>query len=99
MASRFRIFVKKRGTRRTGARWMATVIEAILAIALIAIGTYGIYWLLERVFWTEGPSASWWPWAVMIIPVSVVGYGATSLFQLLWRSAVSTERRAAVVQR
>ena len=73
--------------------------KRLLAVALVLIGGYGIYWLVERVFWTEGPSAGWWPWIVMIIPVSLVAYGTTSLVQLLWRSAVSTERRAAVVQK
>jgi hypothetical protein len=99
MASRFRIFVKKRGTRRTGARWQGTLIEAIVAISLIVIGGYGIYWLAERVFPIDGSGASWWPWVVVIIPVSLLAYGTTSLVQLLWSSAISSERRAAVVQK
>ncbi|MEX0642298.1 MAG: hypothetical protein WD468_06330 [Pirellulales bacterium] len=99
MASRFRIFVKKRGTRRTGPRWMGMLIEALVAIALVLVGAYGIFWLFERAVGVDGPGTGWWPWALMIIPVSLVGYGGTHLVQLLWRSAVSTERRAAVVQK
>jgi hypothetical protein len=78
---------------------MGMVIEGLVSTALVLIGVYGIYWLVDRIFWTEGPSAGWWPWLVMIIPGSLVAYGTTNLVQLLWRSAVSTERRAAVVQK
>ena len=99
MASRLRIFVKKRGTRRTGARWQGMLLEGLLAVTLILIGLYGLYWLLDRIFWVEGPGFAWWRWIVMIIPASLVAYGTTNLVQLLWRSTISSERRAAVVQK
>jgi hypothetical protein len=99
MASRLRLFVKKRGTRRTGVRWMGMLIEGLVSAVLVVIGLYGLYWLVDRVFWAEGPGYGWWPWPAMIIPASLVAYGTTNLIQLLWHSAVSTERRAAVVQK
>jgi hypothetical protein len=99
MALRLRIFVKKRGTRRTGARWQGLFIEGLLAVGLILIGLYGLYWLVDRIFWSEGPGVKWWLWIVMIIPASIVAYGTTNLVQLLWRGAVSSERRAAVVRK
>jgi hypothetical protein len=99
MASRLRIFVKKRGTRRTGAHWQGMLIEALVSTALVLIGLYGIYWLVDRIFWSEAVGGGWWAWLVMVIPASLVAYGTTNLVQLLWQSSISTERRAAVVQR
>jgi hypothetical protein len=99
MASRLRIFLKKRGSRRTGARWQGLFIEGLLAIALILIGLYGLYWLVDRIFWAKGVGLGWWLWIVMIIPASLVAYGTTNLVQLLWHGTVSSERRAAVVQK
>ena len=49
MPSRLRLFVKKRGRRRTGSRWFGTLGIAVLHVALVAIGALGLYWLIARV--------------------------------------------------
>ncbi|MCI0332003.1 MAG: hypothetical protein L0228_02105 [Planctomycetes bacterium] len=99
MASRLRLFVKKRGSRRTGARWPGLLGEALLFIALIAIGAYGLHWLIGGVLLAEGSRHGWWLWLAIVIPLALVGYGATELVMLLWRNLASTERRAAAVQK
>jgi len=97
MPSHLRLFVKKRGTRRTGARWPGLLAEAALFAGLIALGAYGIYWLLAREL-GEGASHGWWPWLAIVIPLALVGYGATGLVTLLWQNIASSERRAVVAQ-
>src|SRR5437868_2635876 len=89
MLPRPRLFVKKRGTRRTGTRWAGLVTEGIICAALMIAGTYGLYWLINRVVNAEG--AGWWPWFAMIIPLAVFGYGAAGLTGLIWQSIASTE--------
>jgi hypothetical protein len=97
MLPRPRLFVKKRGTRRTGAPWAGAVAEGTLCAALMAAGGYGLYWLIDRVRSAEG--AGWWPWFAMVIPVALFIYGAAGLVGLIWRSVASTERRAAAVRK
>ena len=99
MASRLRLFVKKRGTRRTGARWPGMLGEALLFVALLAVGGYGLYWLIGGVLLAEGARHGWWPWLAIMIPLALLGYGAAGLVMLLWQNSASTERRAAAVQR
>jgi hypothetical protein len=96
MASRLRLFVKKRGTRRTGARWPGLLAEGALFAALLAIGVYALYWLIVRVLLDEQAAYGWWPWLAIVIPVGLIVVGATNLVLLLWQSTTSTERRAAV---
>jgi hypothetical protein len=96
MLPRPRWFVKKRGTRRTGARWAGELAEGLLSSALMAAGAFGLYWLIYRVASAEG--AGRWPWFAMVIPVALVVYGAIGLVGLLWRRTASTERRAAAVR-
>ncbi len=97
MLPRPRLFVKKRGTRRTGERWSGLVAEGLLCAALMVAGAYGLYWLVDRVNRAEG--AGWWPWFAMVIPIAVFVYGAAGVIALIWQSAASTERRAAVVRK
>jgi hypothetical protein len=97
MPSRLRIFPKKRGTRRTGSRLPGLVGEGALFAGLLAIGIFGLYWLVARVLLTEGAEYGWWPWLAVLIPLALVGYGVTGLVLLLWENVASTERRAAVV--
>lgn len=99
MPFRLRLFVKKRGTRRTGARWPGMLGEAVLFLALLAVGAYGLYWLISDVLLAEGGRHGWWRWIAIVIPLALVGYGATGLVMLLWQNAASSERRAAVVQK
>lgn len=99
MSSRLRIFPKKRGTRRTGGRLPGLVGEGALFAGLLAIGIFGLYWLVARVLLTEDAEYGWWPWLAVLIPLALVGYGATGLVLLLWENVASTERRAAVVQK
>jgi len=96
MASRLRLFVKKRGSRRTGVRWVGVAAEGLLFAVLLALGTWGLYWLINRVVHAE---AGWWPWFAMVIPLALVVYGLVGLVHLLWQSAASSERRAVVVQK
>jgi hypothetical protein len=98
MAPRLRLFVKKRGQRRTGSRWQGTLGVAALDLALVAIGAVGLYWLLANVLLAGGESHSWYAWAALVIPLAPIGYGLTDLAVLIWRNLASTERRAAVVQ-
>ncbi|MEX2306636.1 MAG: hypothetical protein WD738_03545 [Pirellulales bacterium] len=98
MPSRLRLFVKKRGTRRTGARWPGLLAEAALFAGLTALGTFGLYWLIARVLLTQGGSYGWWPWLAIIVPLALIAYGATGLVMLLWQNIASSERRAVVVQ-
>ena len=96
MFPRPRLFVKKRGTRRTGSRWAGEVAEGLLSAGLIAAGAFGLYWLIHKVVTVQG--AGWWPWFAMVIPVALFVYGVIGLVGLLWRRAASTERRAAAVR-
>jgi len=97
MASRLRLIVKKRGTRRTGPTWPGKVGEGVLCTSLLAVGSYGLYWLIDHVARAEG--AGWWPWFAMVIPIALIIYGGAGLIRLVWESAASSERRAVVVQR
>jgi hypothetical protein len=99
MPSRLRIFVKKRGTRRTGARWPGKLAEAMLFIALLAVGGFALSWLVGGVLMAEGEEHGWWPWIALVIPIALLIYGGTGLILLLWQSSVSTERRAAVARK
>jgi hypothetical protein len=91
-----RLFVKKRGTRRTGARWPGLLGEGALFTSLLAIGVYALYWLIVRVLLNEQSAYGWWPWLAMVIPLGLIVVGATNLVLLFWHSTASTERRAAV---
>jgi hypothetical protein len=99
MPSRPRLFVKKRGTRRTGARWPGMLAEALLFIGLVATGAYGLYWLIGGVLLAEGSERAWWLWLTVLIPLALVGFGATGLVMLLWQNVASSERRAAAVRK
>jgi hypothetical protein len=99
MPFRLRLFVKKRGTRRTGPRWPGLLAEAAMFAGLVGIGAYGLYWLIARVLLAEGASHPWWPWLAIVIPLALIGYGLAGLVTLLWQNIASSERRAAVVQR
>jgi hypothetical protein len=99
MASRLRLFIKKRGSRRTGARWPGLLAEGALFTGLLAIGAYGLYWLIARVLVRGSETSAWWPWLAIVIPLALIGYGATNLILLMWQTATSTERRAAAVQK
>ena len=61
MATRLRLFVKKRGQRRTGSRWYGTLGVAALDLALVAIGGVGLYWLLAHVLLARGGPHGWSP--------------------------------------
>jgi hypothetical protein len=97
MLPRPRLFVKKRGTRRTGARWTGYVAEGLVCAAFMIAGAFGLYWLIDRVVSAEG--AGWWPWFAMVIPTALFGYGAAGLIGLIWQTIASTERRAAAVRK
>jgi hypothetical protein len=97
MLPRLRLFVKKRGNRRTSTPWQGKVAEGLLFVGLIAIGAYGLYWLVEHV--RSAVDAGWWPWFAMVIPAALIVFGSVELVQLLWHSSASSERRAAVVQK
>jgi hypothetical protein len=99
MPSRLRLFVKKRGTRRTGARWPGQLGEALLFLALVAAGAFGLYWLVGEVLLAEDSRHGWWLWLVVGIPLALVGYGVTGLILLLWQNAASSERRSAAVRK
>ena len=81
MLPRPRLFVKKRGTRRTGSRWAGEVAEGLLSAGLIAAGAFGLYWLIHKVVTVQG--AGWWPWFAMVIPVALFVYGVIGLVGLL----------------
>src|SRR3954451_2926672 len=97
MLPRPRLFVKKRGSRRTGTRWAGQVTEGLVCAGLIAGGALGLYWLIDRVIIAEG--AGWWPWLAMLIPLAIFIYGVVGLIGLVWRGTRSSERRAAAVQK
>lgn len=97
MLSRPRLFVKKRGTRRTGSQWAGKVAEGLLFAALIAVGAYGLYWLIDLVLHDE--AAGRWPWFAMVIPAALIIYGLIALVGLLWQSSASTEWRSAAVRK
>lgn len=98
MAQRLRLFVKKRGQRRTGSRWLGTLAIAAIDVSLIALGTAGLYWLLARVLLVEGEPQGWIAWSALVIPIALITYGIADLAVLVWRNLASSERRAAVVQ-
>lgn len=98
MPSRLRLFVKKRGTRRTGARWPGLLGEALLFLGLVAAGAYGLYWLVGGVLLAEGSRHGWWLWLTVVIPLALLIYGTAGIILLLWQNVASTERRAAAVR-
>ncbi|MGD9636467.1 MAG: hypothetical protein AB7G28_22995 [Pirellulales bacterium] len=98
MAQRLRLFVKKRGQRRTGSRWLGTLAIAALDIFLVALGAAGLYWLLAHVLLDESEPHGWVAWSAVVIPIAPIVYGITDLAVLVWRNLASSERRAAVVQ-
>lgn len=93
MRLRVPLLMKKRGQRRTGARWQGPLGEAILYAAFVLVGVLGLATLVVGVF---APS---WPWLVAIIPFSLVVVGTMGLVELLWQSSTSSELRAAVAQK
>jgi hypothetical protein len=97
MLPRLRLFVKKRGTRRTGPRWAGELAEGLLFAALMATGAFGLYWLIHLV--VSVTDAGWWPWFAMVIPIAVFIYGAAGLIGLIWRRMASTERRAVALRK
>lgn len=98
MAQRLRIFVKKRGQRRTGSRWLGTLAIAALDVLLVASGSAGLYWLLAHVLLADGEPHGWTAWSALVIPIAPIVYGITDLAVVIWRNLASSERRAAVVQ-
>lgn len=72
--------------------------EALAMLGLIALGGYGLYWLVGEVLLAEGPPHAWWLWLAVIVPLALIGLGATGLVKLLWQNAASSERRAATVR-
>jgi hypothetical protein len=99
MPLRFRLFVKKRGTRRTSARWQGMLGEAVLDSILLCIGGYLLYWLVSHFVLADEANYGWWPWLAIVIPVVLAVYGGGGLAVLLWQSMTSAERRAAAAQR
>jgi hypothetical protein len=95
MAQRLRLFVKKRGGRRTGSRWWGSVVVAAIDVALLLSGVLGGYWLVARVLFAADAPHPWWLWLTLVIPSALVIYGAGDLALVIWRSAGSIERRAA----
>ncbi len=93
MPLRIPLFMKKRGQRRTGVRWLGPLGEAVLFAALLLLGTYGISMLMV------GAIAPPLPWLVGIIPASLLLYGGLGLVELMWHSNTSTELRSAVAQK
>jgi hypothetical protein len=99
MAARLRIFVKKRGSRRTGARWPGMLAEGLLLLGLFGLGAYGLYWLVVRVLLAEGAEHGWWPWLALVIPIALIIYAIIGLVMMVWENIASTERRAAAVRK
>jgi hypothetical protein len=95
MAQRLRLFVKKRGGRRTGSRWWGSVVVAVIDCGLLLLGSLGGYWLVARVLLAEEGTHPWWLSLTLVIPLALVIYGAADLALVVWRSAASIERRAA----
>ena len=79
MAPRLRLFVKKRGQRRTGSRWLGTLGVAAVDLALVSIGGVFLYWLLAHYLLAEGETHGWFAWAALVIPGALIGYGLTDL--------------------
>ena len=99
MPQRLRLLLKKRGTRRTGSRRLATLGEGILDATLLLVGAAGLYWLVTQVLLSGESAAGWWRWLLVVIPIALVIYGGTALGMLLLQSYASTERRAVVVRK
>jgi hypothetical protein len=73
--------------------------EAILDAVLLGVGGYFLYFLATRYLLVQSDDYDWWPWLVSLIPLALVVFGVIGLGRLLWQSATSAERRAAVAQR
>jgi hypothetical protein len=98
MAQRLQLFVKKRGGRRTGSRWWGAVVVAAIDVGLLLSGVLGGYWLVARVLLAADAPHALWLWLTLVIPLAPILYGTADLALLIWRSAASTERRAAAQQ-
>ena len=92
---RFRIpfLMKKRGERRTGARWLGRVGEAVVFVLLISAGVLALLLLFL------GALSPPWPWLIAVIPVSLIVYGVLGLVEVIWQSSTSSELRSAVARR
>jgi hypothetical protein len=93
MPLRIPLFMKKRGQRRTGVRWLGPLGEAVLFAVLLLLGADGIAMLMV------GAITPPWPWLVGIIPASLLLYGGLGLVELMWHSSTSTELRSAVAKK
>lgn len=93
------LFVKKRGRRRTGARWLGTLGAAAVDLGMLLLGAAGLYWLVARVLLAEDAAHGWWPWLAIVIPIALAIYGLVGLLALGWQNLASSERRAAVVKK
>ena len=78
--------------------WAGKLAEGLLSAGLIALGAFGLYWLIYQVVSAEG--AGRWPWFAMVIPLALFVYGAIGLVRLPVANAPHRpKRRAAAVQK
>lgn len=102
MARWFRLWEKKRGDRRTGAPWAASVGEATFFGALFLLGSLALALIYlahaGRLAEAEPYLSGWGIWYVLFVFAAFVVVGAAGFGYTLYRLLVSAERRATIAQ-
>ena len=93
MARLFRLYGKKRGSRRTGSRQWGSLGEALFFLLFLGVGTVGFYLMLTQQILPENS------WFLLVLPASFVIIGLVGLARALLQSSTSAERRAALAQK
>lgn len=103
MARKFRIFGKKRGTRRTGSRIIGRVSEGIFFATLLLLGSFALIALITAQFVNIPGDPNYTPGHGMglaiLVPTTFVLIGLGGLAYTLMQVGTSAERRTALAQK
>jgi hypothetical protein len=99
---RFRLWEKKRGARRTGSKWMGGAGETLFWVAMFLVGVMALSELLVA-HWGAREStsrgASWGLWLMLLVVVSLIGFGLGGIVYTLLQVGTSAERRSDLARR
>lgn len=102
LRSRFRLWEKKRGARRTGSKWMGGAGETVFWVAMFLVGVMALSELIIA-HWGDRQSASqgtsWGLWLLLLVFVSLIGCGLGGIVYTLLQVGTSAERRLALARR
>lgn len=98
----FRLWVKKRGDRRTGSRLVGTVGEAMFFGLLFMLGSASLAGLVTDQFLNPNPqvlSPGFGFWVLVLVLTSFVLIGGGGVVYTVMHVGASVERRSAIVRR